>query len=167
MLRRMLSKVKSTSTWQLWMRDTASQWSHPNGKFTLAGDAAHVTVPYIGQGAGMGIEDGCVIGEAIGKIKSKKDLKLAIQVYDQVRIKRCAKIVQMSRDMGTIMHLQDGPAAKSRNEIMKLPFPLKGDPNLWRDPINAEWLYGFDAFEATEEAFNSISHKKETPFIHD
>lgn len=162
LLQQMLTKVKATSTWQLWMRDTSSEWSHANGKFTLAGDAAHVTVPYIGQGAGMGIEDGCVIGEALGRIKAKKDLASAVQAYDKVRIERCARIVQMSRDMGVIMHLQDGPAAESRNELMKLPFPLKGDPNLWRDPSNAEWLYGFDAFKATEEAFQGNVNGVET-----
>ncbi|CUM64857.1 uncharacterized protein PRCAT00002472001 [Priceomyces carsonii] len=155
-VRSILEKTKEASKWPLWMREGISKWSHENGKFTMLGDSVHVTVPYIGQGAGMGIEDGCVFGESIGKIHSKNDLMFALAVYNDVRIKRCSNIVKMSRDMGIIMHLKDGPAAASRNELMKMAPPLKGDLNLWRDPINAKWLFGFDAFEATKMAFKKV-----------
>ena len=34
-----------------------------NGRVVLLGDAVHATTPHLGQGAGMAIEDGIVLGK--------------------------------------------------------------------------------------------------------
>ncbi len=45
--------------WALYDRDPPERWS--KGRATLLGDSAHAMLPYLGQGAAMAIEDGCVL----------------------------------------------------------------------------------------------------------
>ena len=44
-------------------RDPVSRWS--DRRVTLLGDAAHPTMPSLGQGAGMAIEDGVVVAREL------------------------------------------------------------------------------------------------------
>jgi salicylate hydroxylase len=51
--------------WALYDRDPLEKWSV--GRATLLGDSAHAMLPYLGTGAGMALEDACVLAAEIGR----------------------------------------------------------------------------------------------------
>jgi 2-polyprenyl-6-methoxyphenol hydroxylase-like FAD-dependent oxidoreductase len=63
------------------------------GRIVLLGDAAHVSTPHLGQGAGMAIEDSLVLGEELGRHDS---IDGALEAYFRRRFERCAYIVRAS-----------------------------------------------------------------------
>jgi 2-polyprenyl-6-methoxyphenol hydroxylase-like FAD-dependent oxidoreductase len=63
------------------------------GRIVLLGDAAHVTTPHLGQGAGMAIEDGLVLAE---ELAGQSSTDRALEAYFRRRFERCAYIVRAS-----------------------------------------------------------------------
>ena len=50
---------------------------------TLIGDAVHLTLPYLAQGAGMAVEDAAILTRALGGASSIVD---ALQLYQRNRL---------------------------------------------------------------------------------
>lgn len=74
-----------------------SQWHR--GRAVLLGDAAHATTPNLGQGAGQAIEDALVLSQCLS---GTADYSQAFKTYQQRRLKRTHKIVQMSMQLARI-----------------------------------------------------------------
>ncbi len=55
--------------WALMVRGPMERWTQ--GRITLLGDACHPTLPFLGQGAVMAIEDAYVIGACLSKIRQR------------------------------------------------------------------------------------------------
>lgn len=87
------------------------------GRIVLLGDAAHATTPNMGQGAGQAIEDAIVLGHAFQQFP---DLKKALAFYEEKRVARTAKVINLSRQIGAAAQLRSNPLARSRD----LLFPL-------------------------------------------
>jgi salicylate hydroxylase len=104
---------------------------------TLLGDAAHVTLQYLAQGACMAIEDAVTLGEAIKQCDtiSNLDFEKAFDLYQRSRITRTARIVLSSREMGKLYHAQ-GVERLVRNDLWK----NKTQADFYR---SIEWLYGW------------------------
>ena len=66
------------------------------GRVVLLGDAAHVTTPHLGQGAGMAIEDGLVLAEELVRHDRPGS---ALEAYFRRRFERCAYIVRASLEI--------------------------------------------------------------------
>jgi 2-polyprenyl-6-methoxyphenol hydroxylase-like FAD-dependent oxidoreductase len=64
----------------------------------LVGDAAHATTPQLASGAGMAMEDGVVLGEAIAAANG--DLPAALGNFMSRRFARCAFVVEKSLALG-------------------------------------------------------------------
>lgn len=88
----MLKQVPVPLRWAMMIREPLTNWS--DGRITLLGDAAHPTLPFLAQGAGMAIEDGCVLARALEAYGD--DPALALQVYQATRIERTTAIVRGS-----------------------------------------------------------------------
>ncbi|WP_336069482.1 FAD-dependent monooxygenase [Nitratireductor rhodophyticola] len=88
------------------------------GRITLLGDAAHPMVPFMAQGACMAIEDAVVLARALSGAVPDT-VSEAFKHYEAARIPRTARV-------------QEGSLA---NNWLK-----KGS--------NADWVYGYDAWEA-------------------
>jgi salicylate hydroxylase len=78
--------------WAMMVREPLPNWT--NGRVTLLGDAAHPTLPFLAQGAGMAIEDGCILARALDTYRH--DLPAGLRAYQGTRIERTTKIVQGS-----------------------------------------------------------------------
>ena len=74
-------------------RDPPERWS--KGRATLLGDSAHAMLPYLGQGAAMAIEDGCVLAGAIAR--EADNLERALFTYERRRRPRAQAAVLGSR----------------------------------------------------------------------
>lgn len=97
--------------WALYDRDPIPAWT--KGRATILGDAAHPMLPYLGQGAGQAIEDGCVLAAALGKLAD--DPAAALQLYERSRRPRASRVVLTSRARGQDNHLVSPVAALTRD----------------------------------------------------
>jgi salicylate hydroxylase len=80
--------------WAMMLRDPLTNWT--NGRVTLLGDAAHPTLPFLAQGAAMGIEDARILARALDA--HPDDAAYALQVYQSTRIARTTRIVKGSAE---------------------------------------------------------------------
>jgi salicylate hydroxylase len=87
--------------WALFDRDPLERWSV--GNITLAGDAAHPMLPFMGQGAVMAIEDAVILARCVD---AAQDVATALQRFENARRERCALVMLESR--ANIVRLQGG-----------------------------------------------------------
>jgi 2-polyprenyl-6-methoxyphenol hydroxylase-like FAD-dependent oxidoreductase len=81
--------------WGLFHREPLSAWTRQ--RCTLLGDAAHPLLPFLGQGAALAIEDGCILARALSVGTSPLD---ALQRYQRARIERARFVTAHSRAAG-------------------------------------------------------------------
>jgi len=158
-LKKLLSLVDTCLKWKLQNSDPSAlaTWVHPHGTFCLLGDAAHATLPYLAQGAAISVEDGGVLGGLLGKIRSKSDVPRVLAIYEQLRRPRTSAVVLGSTKQRHIFHMHDGPEQEERDRIMLSQHPPgPGHPNQWADPVMQEFLFGYDADEEVETAWDSL-----------
>jgi salicylate hydroxylase len=80
--------------WALWVRPPMERWSE--GRVTLLGDACHPTLPFLGQGAVMALEDAYVLAGCLKKYAA--DHATALAKYENVRRERTAAVVRASAE---------------------------------------------------------------------
>ena len=82
----------------------------------MLGDAAHATLPHLGQGANMALDDAWCLAQSVHDAISAgnvADGTLSVQiatglrVYEAKRLEKTSKIVQLSKMMG-LMNNADG-----------------------------------------------------------
>lgn len=86
------------------------------GRVTLAGDAAHVMTPNLGQGAAQGIEDAVVLAECL---RSEPDVPTALRDYEARRRKRANMLVVRSWHAGRLAQLANPLACRVRDGAMR------------------------------------------------
>ena len=132
----LIDMPKSWKRWATADREPIGQWTF--GRATLLGDAAHPTLQYIAQGACMALEDAVTLGEALKH--TGHDWLKALQLYEQSRISRTARVVLSAREMGRIFHAK-GVERLVRNDLWK-----DRTPERFYDAM--EWLYGWTVDKA-------------------
>ncbi len=85
--------------WALFDREPLERWSV--GRVALLGDAAHPMLPFLGQGAAMGIEDALVLARAFAAAAS---LPEALQRYVEARQPRTTWVMLKSRETARNYH---------------------------------------------------------------
>ncbi|MDQ0137821.1 2-polyprenyl-6-methoxyphenol hydroxylase-like FAD-dependent oxidoreductase [Neorhizobium galegae] len=76
----------------------------------LIGDAAHATTPQLASGAGMGIEDGLVLGEEIAR---HAHVPTALQSFMRRRYDRCKLVVDSSLEISRLERERAAPQAQT------------------------------------------------------
>ena len=122
--------------WALYDHDPLEKWS--KGRVTLLGDSAHAMLPYLGQGAAMAIEDGCVLAATI--VRQAGDLDAALLTYEQLRAPRTKAAVLGSRARARENHLTSRFAQFKRNVVFALRERFGSDSTAFQ----AAWLYEYD-----------------------
>ncbi|HWV77030.1 MAG TPA: FAD-dependent monooxygenase [Isoptericola sp.] len=90
------------------------------GRVVMVGDAAHATVPTMGQGAATALEDGVCVGRIVAAgVASGEPLGEALAAYDAARRPRCRALARASVASGRFgSHL--GPRGQAlRNAVMR------------------------------------------------
>lgn len=121
--------------WALLGREPLPSWSR--GRIVLMGDAAHPTLPFLAQGAGMAIEDGIVLARCIDAFAS--DLPQALRSFEAARIERASSIVRGSAENTRRFH---NPALASPEGAQAYV------DNEWaEDKVHSryDWLFTYDA----------------------
>ena len=97
-------------------------WS--NGRIVLIGDAVHATTPHLASGACIGIEDGLVLAEELGRAG---DVIQGLQQFQARRYERCRMVVENSARLGEI-EITGGDkqehAGIMRSSLMSLAEPI-------------------------------------------
>jgi 2-polyprenyl-6-methoxyphenol hydroxylase-like FAD-dependent oxidoreductase len=103
----------------LYDRDVAKTWV--KGRVVLLGDAAHMTTPFIGQGAGISMEDSIVLAKELSLTDGLRDqrmLDVALASYEQARVPRCSQVVLSSRRRGRVYLMKNPVLAAARDEAL-------------------------------------------------
>ena len=96
---------------ELGLRDPITDWrladhdpapTYVKGRIAMAGDAAHATMPFSGQGAGQCLEDGAVLTALFKHVKTLEDVERAFEAYDAIRRPRSQRVVEISREYGRV-----------------------------------------------------------------
>jgi salicylate hydroxylase len=129
--------------WGLFDREPLPRWT--KGRVTLLGDSAHAMLPFLAQGAAMGIEDGCALGELVARLPD--DLDEALRRYEDLRVPRTRRAVLGSRERAKLNHLPSRWARVKRDGEYLSRRLLYPDGTAHR----VAWLYGYDV--AAEEHY--------------
>jgi salicylate hydroxylase len=123
--------------WALLGREPLHHWSA--GRVSLLGDACHPTLPFLGQGANMAIEDGMVLARCL----EDHDVPAALRRYEAARLERTSRIVRGALD------------AVSRYRNPQLADPVQALAFMEREfapramRARYDWLYEYDALTVT------------------
>lgn len=85
--------AEDCTRWALFDRDPMPAWT--DGKVALIGDACHPMLPFLAQGAAMGIEDAWVIARALAA--AGDDIPSALLRYKETRHPRTSKVQGAAR----------------------------------------------------------------------
>jgi salicylate hydroxylase len=89
-----IQNVERPFKWALMVRGPMQRWSQ--GRITLMGDACHPTLPFMGQGGVMAIEDAYVVAGCVDKYFRQPEAAFAR--YEDIRRERTAAIVRKSHE---------------------------------------------------------------------
>ncbi len=113
-IKTMLTKI---DTWRMWvLRDRAPIKDWSSGRVTLLGDAAHPMLQYLGQGAGMTIEDALLLAEEVET--ADEDYASAFSRYAARRYLRTGRAQLLSRLYGEFFHAT-GVSRDIRTEFLR------------------------------------------------
>ena len=116
--------------WPLMRLDPLPRWHA--GKVAVLGDAAHPIFPFLASGGVLAIEDAAVLAQSVAE--SPADLAAAFALYAARRRERATLVVDKSRAMGGIYHM-NGVMRLARNLVLTaMPQTMLAR---WND-----WLYG-------------------------
>ncbi|MFD7158704.1 bifunctional 3-(3-hydroxy-phenyl)propionate/3-hydroxycinnamic acid hydroxylase [Kribbella sp. NPDC059898] len=109
----------------------AERWR--DGRVFLAGDAAHTTPPYMGQGACSGMRDGVTLGWKLDLVLRGLAGDALLDTYETERRPHATAITEISTALGRVANTHDPVEAAARDEAFRTgnvppppPFPTIG-----------------------------------------
>lgn len=133
-----LDQVAEVGLWGLFRHEVARIWqkAQPDGGVAILGDAAHPTLPFLAQGASMGIEDAWVLAEELAGADS---LAAGLAAYQARRIDRCRRIVAAANQNARAYHLKGVTRG-----LAHLGLRIAGQVAPGLALSRFDWLYGHD-----------------------
>jgi 3-hydroxybenzoate 6-monooxygenase len=113
---KLMRTPKQFTRWMLRYREPVDNWTR--GPVALLGDAAHLMLQYMAQGAAMAMEDAVCLGLCVDAADG--DFPAAFRRYQETRLVRASR-VQISANslIGMIFHVPDGVERLVRNDIFR------------------------------------------------
>jgi salicylate hydroxylase len=107
-VRAWLDRVEDPWLWGLFRHTVAQTWVKPMGQggAAILGDAAHPTLPFLAQGASMGLEDAWVLADGLATHDS---VAAALAAYQATRKPRTTRIVAAANTNARAYHLSGLP----------------------------------------------------------
>jgi salicylate hydroxylase len=174
---KLLALCESVYKWRLMIRPGLNPtWSHDSAAFTILGDAAHATLPYLASGAGMSLEDGHVLGLCLDRLtgKTTAEKRRALDVYERCRRERTEQVVSRGNRQQYLYHVHDGDEQQKRDQqlrafaefngkgrISKEQYEAKGlkvedDPLAWRWGGVGSWLLTYVCEEDVDRRWRDL-----------
>jgi salicylate hydroxylase len=130
-----LEQVDDPWLWGLFRHRVAGSWTSPKG-VAILGDAAHPTLPFLAQGASMGLEDAWVLVDTLARHDT---LAAGLAAYQAARKPRTTRIVAAADGNARAYHLSGLPRLIGHTGLRVLGRMAPG-AMLSR----FDWLYGHD-----------------------
>lgn len=132
-----LDRVEDVYLWGLFRHPVAPVWGKVlrEGAALILGDAAHPTLPFLAQGASMGLEDAWVLADRLARLP----LTDALAAYQGARLPRCSRIVAAATGNARAYHLS-GVQRSLAHTALRLGGKVA--PGLALKKF--DWLYDFD-----------------------
>lgn len=133
-----LDQVEDPWLWGLFRHTVAGTWVKPMGQggAAILGDAAHPTLPFLAQGASMGLEDAWVLADSLTRHDTTA---AALAAYQAARKLRTTRIVAAANANARAYHLSGLPRMIGHTGL-RLLGRLSPGTMLSR----FDWLYGHD-----------------------
>ena len=133
-----LDRVEDPWLWGLFRHPVAANWTQtlPQGAVAILGDAAHPTLPFLAQGASMGLEDAWVLVDALAKHDT---VAAGLAAYQAVRKPRTTRIVAAANSNARAYHLSGLTRAIGHTGLRLLG---RVSPGLMLSRF--DWLYDHD-----------------------
>src|SRR5947209_8862599 len=131
----MIDEIETPYKWAMMIREPMDTWS--KGRVTLLGDACHPTLPFLGQGGVMSIEDGYVVAACIDKYFGEPGVAFAR--YEEIRRERTSMVVRKASENKASAF---APSLLDKDRIGK---EVAREWQQVRLRERMEWLYNYDA----------------------
>ncbi len=130
-----IRNIETPYKWAMMVRGPMPRWSE--GRVTLMGDACHPTLPFLGQGGVMAIEDGYVLAACLQKYLDEPERAFAR--YEDIRRERTAAVVRKSHENRRSAF---SPALADQSQVA---VEVAREWQQERVRERMEWLYAYDA----------------------
>jgi 3-hydroxybenzoate 6-monooxygenase len=128
---KLMRTPKQFTRWILRYREPVDNWVQ--GPVALLGDAAHLMLQYMAQGAAMALEDAVALGVACDATDG--DFESAFKRYQDMRLVRASRVhISANSLIGQIFHVPDGIERRVRNQIF-----MGRSPERYYDAL--EWVF--------------------------
>lgn len=131
----MLAQVSEVNLWGLFRHPVAARWFGENT--AILGDAAHPTLPFLAQGASMGLEDAWALADELAMTDS---LAAGLAAYQLRRRARATKVINAATGNAWKYHLGFSPLRFAAHTALRLGGALMPD----RMMHQFDWLYLHD-----------------------
>jgi len=131
----MLAQVSDVRLWGLFRHPVATRWYGENT--VILGDAAHPTLPFLAQGASMGLEDAWALADELSTCDS---INAGLVSYQNRRHARATKVINAATGNAWKYHLGFAPLRFAAHTALKLGGALMPD----RMMHQFDWLYLHD-----------------------
>jgi salicylate hydroxylase len=130
-----IRNIQTPYKWAMMVRGPMPRWS--KGRVTLMGDACHPTLPFLGQGGVMAIEDGYVLAACLAKYFD--DPQRAFARYEEIRRERTAAVVRKSHEN------RRSAFSPALADPSRVAVEVAREWQQERVRERMEWLYAYDA----------------------
>ncbi len=131
----MIDEIEIPYKWAMMVRGPMDAWS--KGRITLLGDACHPTLPFLGQGGVMSIEDGYVVAACVDRYFNEP--KAAFSRYEDIRRDRTSAVVRKSHENKASAF---EPRLANKDEVA---IEVAREWQQVRVRERMDWLYNYDA----------------------
>jgi salicylate hydroxylase len=131
-----LEQVQECGFWGLFRHPVAAAWQRElaEGAVAIIGDAAHPTLPFLAQGAAMGLEDALTLALTLDR-----DGTAGLTEWQKRRAARCTRMVEGANANARAFHLR-GPMRLAGHLGLRLADRLAPGAMLGR----YDWIYDYD-----------------------
>ena len=102
----------------------ATKWHE--GRIFVAGDAAHQTPPFAGQGMCAGLRDAANLAWKLDYALGQPGAVALLETYDTERIPQAAAVIEVATELGQVICIPDAEEARARDEQMAPLVPPGG-----------------------------------------